>query len=558
MPPQSSALQTSVQPHVHISGQQCPFCEQDIPLDRLEEIRGRIAAREQEWLTAATGGLRNQHARERAQAEAKAEADLEQAQRDAAAAVERLTAEAAVNEAFIRAAATRAAEEAAQLRVEEVSRAQLKETAGFQARLQTPEQAKIAAEERTANVSAELETIRAESAVAIRKVTEEAAEREEAIRADAASVTEAAFHDLVAAAEQARQTAEEQTAHLSAELATIRAESAAAIQKAAEDAAAREETIRSEAARTAETTFQERLAVAEQARNAADSARQTAETELRTRLAETGEQLEILKESHANEINEQREALEKDKIASVNAERAKSLETQMKLEGQLQDMQRQLQKRTADEHGEGAELELYEVLKGAFEDDKIRRVQKGTPGADIVHEVILNGKLCGKIVYDSKNRNRWATEYVTKLRQDQIAEKADHAILSSNKFPAEKKQLHLQEHVIIACPARVLVLAHILRNLIVQMHELRISNEARDDKMAELYNFITSERCGQLLDSIETLIRKLEKIEVDEEKAHRAVWTKRGELLRAVLKANGDLCFAFNRITGTAEAVELQ
>jgi hypothetical protein len=496
MPPQSSALQTSVQPHVHISGQQCPFCEQDIPLDRLEEIRGRIAAREQEWLTVATGRLRNQHARERAQAEAKAKADLEQAQRDAAAAVERLTAEAAVKEAFIRAAATTAAEEAAQLRLEEVSRAQLKETAGFQARLQTAEQAKIAAEERTANVSAELETIRAESA--------------------------------------------------------------AAIQKAAEDAAAREETIRSEAARTAETTFQERLAAAEQARNAADSARQTAETELRTSLSETGEQLEILKESHANEVNEQREALEKDKIASVNAERAKSLETQMKLEGQLQDMQRQLQKRTADEHGEGAELELYEVLKGAFEDDKIRRVQKGTPGADIVHEVILNGKLCGKIVYDSKNRNRWATEYVTKLRQDQIAEKADHAILSSNKFPAEKNQLHLQEHVIIACPARVLVLAHILRNQIVQMHELRISNEARDDKMAELYNFITSERCGQLLDSIETLIRKLEKIEVDEEKAHRAVWTKRGELLRAVLKANGDLCFAFNRITGTAETVELQ
>ena len=82
----------------------------------------------------------------------------------------------------------------------------------------------------------------------------------------------------------------------------------------------------------------------------------------------------------------------------------------MKLEERLQDVQRQLQKRTADEHGEGAELELFEVLKGAFEEDKIRRVQKGTPGADIVHEVMLNGKPCGKIVYDSKNRNKWATE----------------------------------------------------------------------------------------------------------------------------------------------------
>jgi hypothetical protein len=374
----------------------------------------------------------------------------------------------------------------------------------------------------------------------------------------ASRMAEVAYHDRVAAAKQAQQTAEEQAAHLSAELETARTESAAAIQKAAENAAAREEAIRVEAAQAAEAAFQERFAESEKAKNDADTARQAAETELRTKLVEAGQQLEALKEAHTNEINQQREALEKDKIASVNAERATSLETQMKLEGQLQDMQRQLQKQTAEEHREGAELELYEVLKAAFEDDKIRRVQKGAPGADIVHEVILNGKLCGKIVYDSKNRNRWAWEYVTKLRQDQIAETADHAILSSNKFPAGQKQLHLQEHVIIACPARVLVLAQILRNQIVQMHELRISNEAREDKMAELYDFITSERCGQLLDSVETLIRKLEKIEVDEEKAHRAVWTKRGELLRAVLKANGDLCFAFNRITGTAETVELQ
>ena len=112
----------------------------------------------------------------------------------------------------------------------------------------------------------------------------------------------------------------------------------------------------------------------------------------------------------------------------------------MRLEGQLQDMQRQLQKRTADELGEGAELELYDVLKAAFDGDKIRRVQKGTPGADIVHEVVHNGKVCGKIVYDSRTGN-WKNEYATKLREDQIAEKADHAILSSNKFPAGAKQL---------------------------------------------------------------------------------------------------------------------
>jgi hypothetical protein len=131
-----------------------------------------------------------------------------------------------------------------------------------------------------------------------------------------------------------------------------------------------------------------------------------------------------------------------------------------------------------------------------------------------------------------------------------------YAILSSNKFPAGQKQLHLQDRVIIACPARVLVVAQIMRSEIVRMHELSISNEARDDKMSKLYDFITSQRCGQLLDSVETLIQKLEKIDVDEQRAHRSVWAKRGELLRAVLKANGDFCFELNRITGRVDPVE--
>lgn len=52
---------------------------------------------------------------------------------------------------------------------------------------------------------------------------------------------------------------------------------------------------------------------------------------------------------------------------------------------------------------------------------------QATAGADIRHDVVHNGKKCGTIVYDSKNRNAWRDEYATKLRVDQIAAKAEHA-----------------------------------------------------------------------------------------------------------------------------------
>jgi hypothetical protein len=268
-------------------------------------------------------------------------------------------------------------------------------------------------------------------------------------------------------------------------------------------------------------------------------------------------EVQVLKASSEAELNrrlqEQRELLEKDRIAAVHAEQAKTFDERHRLQIKVQELQRQIEHKTNAELGEGAELDLFEVLKAAFEGDRIRRVAKGTPGADIIHEVVHNGKLCGKIVYDSKNRNNWQNAYTAKLRADQIAEQADHAILSTNTFPRPARQLHRQDSVIVACPARVLAVAEILRGHIVQMHDLRISNEEREEKTAALYAFVTSERCGQLLDSVETLIAKLEEVDVAEKKAHGLTWEKRGMLLRSALKTHGDLCFEINRIVGTVE-----
>jgi hypothetical protein len=115
-------------------------------------------------------------------------------------------------------------------------------------------------------------------------------------------------------------------------------------------------------------------------------------------------------------------------------------------------------------------------FKAAFDGDRIRRVPKGTPGADVIHEIVEKGKVCGKIVYDSKNRKRWETEYATKLCEDKVAEGAQHAILSLLKFPAGAKQLDSRDGVILACPARVIAVAEILREHIVQTSGLRLSN----------------------------------------------------------------------------------
>src|SRR5258706_228606 len=79
-------------------------------------------------------------------------------------------------------------------------------------------------------------------------------------------------------------------------------------------------------------------------------------------------------------------------------------------------LNRQLEKKTANELGEGGEIDIFEALRAEFPKDDISRVKKGQPGVDIVIEVLHKGTPCGKIVIDSKNRSGWQNAYVMKLR----------------------------------------------------------------------------------------------------------------------------------------------
>jgi hypothetical protein len=372
-------------PHLRIDGETCPWCEQEIPPERLVEIRGKIAEREHELTHAITAKLEQQYAIDKEQADAKAKADLELERRQSAA--------------------------------------------------------------------------------------REAAAREEA-------------------------------------------------RKAAEAAAA------------------EKLA---------DAQAKTAEAE--GKLSKLSEQFEITLNERLRSL---REVMEKDKDDAINAKEAKFFAEKQKLTSEVNDLQRKLANMTAAELGEGAEINLYEALKKEFPDDRIDRVPKGAPGADIIHVVIHNGRECGTIIYDSKNHKRFLPAHVTKLREDQLAAKAEHAILSTHAFPPGKCQLHEKDGVLLANPARVVSVVTLIRQHLLQAHTLRLSSAERESKTADLYAFITSERFTQLLSPIDARVKELHDRLAKEIKWHQNDWRKRGEAIRAIEKVPAELSHEISRIIGTA------
>src|SRR5262245_33595098 len=151
-----------------------------------------------------------------------------------------------------------------------------------------------------------------------------------------------------------------------------------------------EARAREEGRKAAEAAVEARLAGIEAARTAADAARIDAETALAA----------------------QQEALQKEKTVAVLAEQAKAFDERQRLQEKVLALQKQLENKTAQELGETPEADLFDQLRTAFEGDRIRRVLKGAQGADVIHEIVHKGQVCGKIIYDSKNRNAWKSDFV--------------------------------------------------------------------------------------------------------------------------------------------------
>jgi hypothetical protein len=517
--------------HLHAAGDVCPLCEQPIPHERADEIAERLEARERLQSEAITSRLTESFTIEKTEAVEAARLEADQ------------KVEAAREEARI------AAEARLKAQVDEATQAQAAVQTALDAKTKEAETVKASAEAAQAVLRGELDQAKRDTDTTIEQLKLEAAERETLVRDEATQAANAAAATKIEAAESEKLAAVTSSVALKTELAEARQTGEAALAKLRTEADEREAKARVEATTAAQGIAADQIAAADQAKIAAEAKALAAETEAQG-----------LKEAHQADLDarleEQRLALETAQTVALNTERSAAFEDRQKLSNKVDELQRALEKKTNEELGEGAEIDLYDALKSEFEDDKFERIAKGQPGADIRHTVMHNGRECGKIIYDSKNHNAWQNGFVTKLKADQIADRADHAILSTRKFPAGGRQLVVQDGVVIAGPARVVAIVQMIRAHLIQTHTLRMSNEARTQKTDELYSFITSQQCADLFARLEEHAEALLKIQEKEMKAHQAVWTQQGITIRAAIKVQADMRNQIESIIGTASAPE--
>ncbi len=225
---------------------------------------------------------------------------------------------------------------------------------------------------------------------------------------------------------------------------------------------------------------------------------------------------EVREKGHKDQLENVRKVMEADTEKKLLAQKADSDKSTYKLKQKLEDATRQLEKQSNEELGDGAEVDLYVGLKKAFPDDLITRVKKGVAGADIKHEVHVDGRYCGKVVYDSKNRNNWKFSYAEQLRKDQLAEEADHAILATRKFPANTREMTGVNGVLLVNPARAVVLAGVIRESLIRLSTVKLSEQGKKDKQHKLYEFIMSANCENLFKRVADEVENLRKLDIKE------------------------------------------
>lgn len=213
-------------------------------------------------------------------------------------------------------------------------------------------------------------------------------------------------------------------------------------------------------------------------------------------------------------------------------EKDKKLDDAMKL---VDEYKTKLEQGSQQLQGEVLELEMENTLKTNFPTDEIKPVPKGIRGADMVQNVKNSyGRECGSILWESKRTKTWSNDWLLKLKADQREMKADIAVLISKSLPEGVTSFELVNGVWVGNYECISGLASVLRQVLLEVSQVKNANINRQNKMEVIYQYFTGLEFKQRLES---MIESYSQLQLDLEKEKRffsTKWAKQEKYIRSV------------------------
>ena len=216
--------------------------------------------------------------------------------------------------------------------------------------------------------------------------------------------------------------------------------------------------------------------------------------------------------------------------AKRERDRARYEADRTRLQNQLDQLSRRLDKQGADQLGKEAEIDLLQELNKTFQGDRIDPIRRGVKGADIIHDIMEDGKRLGRIVYESKNVSTWSNKFINQAKQYQTQYDTPNVIVVSRSFPQKKKGLCILKNVPVVDPRMAVCLASIMRDGIREIGLARVTRAGRDEKAHQLFEYILSDkfvtRFREIAESVESLRERQRK----EKDWHEDAWDEQSSL----------------------------
>ncbi|MBK7573353.1 MAG: DUF2130 domain-containing protein [Bacteroidetes bacterium] len=223
------------------------------------------------------------------------------------------------------------------------------------------------------------------------------------------------------------------------------------------------------------------------------------------------------------------------------------------LNRQVDDMKRKMEQGSMQSQGEILEIELIKLLAEVFPYDEIKDVPKGVNGADVI-QVIKNKfqQSCGTIIYEAKRTKVFSPTWLDKLKSDQRTLGADIAVLVSEVLPKGMEQFGLVNGVWVCSFREVSALSLVLRESLMQIQDVKSSEENKNDKMTMLYDYLTSREFSNLLQAVvDGFVNQKATLE-REKRSLQSLWKEREKLIEQSAQAALAMYGGIKAIAGNA------
>ena len=212
----------------------------------------------------------------------------------------------------------------------------------------------------------------------------------------------------------------------------------------------------------------------------------------------------------------------------------------------MEELRRKAEQSSQQAQGEVVELQIESLLKETFTHDTIEEVGKGIKGGDLVQIVqTRTGIRCGSIVWEIKQTKSFSDAWLTKVKEDMRAAKADIAVIVTAAMPKGVERIGSVDGVWVVDYKSFIGLALALRSQLVEVAQARQAQAGRKEKAEEVYSYIVGTEFKSRVQALVETFVKMQDDLASEKRAFDKIWSGRekniGRVIGTLAGMYGDL-----------------